>query len=160
MLVVTGASGAPPRHLLVPVDGSGSTRRVLAWTRDLAEAFQADVTLLNVWRRGDLSHVRSVAAVTSSDDTEAAARVESELEEDARTWIESMAAAGVGLDRTRVVLAVGKAGEAILAVAESEHADLIVIGRRGIGQVAPALLGSTVRTVLQGATCPVLVVTD
>lgn len=160
VLVATGAGDAPPSRLLVPVDGSGITRRVLAWARDLAESFDADITLLNVWRRGDLDHVKSLAAVTTSDEQAAAARVEEELEADARTWIESLAAAGVGLDRTRVVLAAGKPGETILALALDQQADMIVLGRGGRGHVAPALLGSTVRTVLHGSACPVLVVTD
>ena len=45
-------------------------------------------------------------------------------------------------------------------MAAEMSADLIVLGRRGSGLIVPALLGSTVGTVLHGATCPVLVVVE
>ena len=54
----------------------------------------------------------------------------------------------------------GNAGDATLKVARDIAADLIVMGRRGSGAVVPAILGSTVSTVLHGARCPVLVVTE
>jgi nucleotide-binding universal stress UspA family protein len=44
-------------------------------------------------------------------------------------------------------------------VARELSADLIVIGRYGMGQVIPAVLGSVVGSVVAGADCPVLVVT-
>ena len=54
----------------------------------------------------------------------------------------------------------GNAGEVAVETAATLHADLIVVGRRGSGLVRPALLGSTVGTVLYSARCPVLVVTN
>jgi nucleotide-binding universal stress UspA family protein len=53
---------------------------------------------------------------------------------------------------------VGHPGEKILACAEDEHADLIVMGSRGFGGFKSMLLGSVSDTVAQHAKCPVLVV--
>ena len=52
----------------------------------------------------------------------------------------------------------GDPAEAILRVARSEHATLIVVGQRGSGYVTRALLGSTAENVLRHAPCDVLVV--
>lgn len=52
----------------------------------------------------------------------------------------------------------GDAATEIVAAAESWNADLIVVGSRGRGAVARALLGSVARSVLQSAKCSVLVI--
>jgi len=58
--------------------------------------------------------------------------------------------------RTRVV--VGRAYREVLALARSEHADLIVIGQHG-GPVRPLpLIGGTADQIVRGASCPVLTV--
>ncbi len=48
--------------------------------------------------------------------------------------------------------------EAILRVAETRKADLIVLGARGLGTLAGLMRGSVSQKVLQHATCPVLIV--
>lgn len=50
----------------------------------------------------------------------------------------------------------GPAAEAILRVAEVRQIDLIVMGTRGLGRLAGALLGSQSQKVVSHATCPVL----
>lgn len=50
----------------------------------------------------------------------------------------------------------GPAAEAILRVAEIREIDLIVMGTRGLGRLAGALLGSQSQKVVAHATCPVL----
>ena len=52
----------------------------------------------------------------------------------------------------------GSPAEAILDVANTRKSDLIVMGSRGLGRLAGALLGSQSQKVVQHAPCPVLIV--
>ena len=52
----------------------------------------------------------------------------------------------------------GDAADRILELARSRDVDMIVIGSRGFGAVASALVGSVSKRVLHGADRPVLVV--
>ena len=52
----------------------------------------------------------------------------------------------------------GPPAEAILDVAETRKSDLIVMGSRGLGRLAGALLGSQSQKVVRHAACPVLIV--
>jgi len=52
----------------------------------------------------------------------------------------------------------GPPAEAILDVANTRKSDLIVMGSRGLGRLAGALLGSQSQKVVRHATCPVLIV--
>jgi nucleotide-binding universal stress UspA family protein len=52
----------------------------------------------------------------------------------------------------------GSPAEAIVNVAMTRQSDVIVIGSRGLGRLAGALLGSTSQKVISHASCPVLVV--
>ncbi len=52
----------------------------------------------------------------------------------------------------------GDPAEAILRVAETRQSDLIVMGSRGLGQLAGMLLGSQSQKVVNHAPCPVLIV--
>jgi nucleotide-binding universal stress UspA family protein len=60
--------------------------------------------------------------------------------------------------RARTELLSGEAADEIVAFADSIDSDLIVVGSRGHGAVASALLGSVSRGVLHEARRPVLVV--
>jgi nucleotide-binding universal stress UspA family protein len=53
----------------------------------------------------------------------------------------------------------GSPAETILSVAEACSVDLIVMGTRGLGRVAGAILGSQSQKVVSNALCPVLLVT-
>jgi nucleotide-binding universal stress UspA family protein len=158
VLVAAGELAAQPRRILVGVDDADITAAVLACARDLAEAFDADVLALHVLSVADMSHVLSVAAATAHGEREEEARVESALLEERMRWLDALGRAGLPPGRTGTVVTSGRPGEAILAAAREACAELLVLGRHGSGQVLPALLGSTVRTVLHGAPCPVLVV--
>src|SRR5215211_4430656 len=65
VLVTTNPPAGRPRKLLVPVDDASITPALLEATRDLAEAFDADVALLHVWSNAVYSHVASMSYVTT-----------------------------------------------------------------------------------------------
>lgn len=160
VLVVANARASHPRRLLVPVDDASITPTLLEWARDLAEAFDADVKLLHVWSNALYSHVASMSFAT--EPSEAAARVEisKELHDSGKHWLDELARTGLASKRVTSAVSYGNPGNVALEVATAMQAELIVLGRHGSGLVGPALLGSTVRTVLHGATCPVLVITE
>ena len=58
----------------------------------------------------------------------------------------------------RCVSAVGNAVEEIIALAEREHADMIVMGTHGHGWLGRALMGSIAQRVVTDSDCPVLLV--
>ena len=58
----------------------------------------------------------------------------------------------------RAVVVVGYAAEEILALAESEQADNIVMGTRGRKGIDLILFGSVAEKVVKNATCPVLTI--
>jgi nucleotide-binding universal stress UspA family protein len=66
-------------------------------------------------------------------------------------------ARAAGVDATFLVWA-GAAGEAIVDAAGAEGADVIVVGRRGLGAVGRFVLGSVSDYVVRHAECPVLIV--
>ena len=52
----------------------------------------------------------------------------------------------------------GEPGESIVAAAEAENVDLVVVGTHGRGTIGRLLLGSVSEHVVRNAPCPVLVV--
>ena len=160
VLVATNPPLGRPRKMLVPVDDFSITPVLLAWTRDLAEAFDAEVKLLHVWSNALYSHVASMSYATAPNEAAARVEINKELHDVGMHWLEELARTGIKRKRVTAAVSYGKPGDAALDVAAAMRADLIVLGRRGSGLVGPALLGSTVGTVLHGATCPVLVVTE
>jgi nucleotide-binding universal stress UspA family protein len=160
VLVVTDPPAGAPSRILTPVEDVSITPRLLAWTKDLAEQFDAAVTLLHVWSAAAYSHVASMSFATTTTEAEARDEIQNELRESANYWLAELARTGINRDRVDCSVRYGHAGDIALETATFLAADLIVLGRRGSGLVAPMLLGSTVGTVMHGARCPVLIVTD
>jgi nucleotide-binding universal stress UspA family protein len=134
--------------ILVPVDGSPGSEKGLAYASLLASMTKAELVVvvafdppLTVRRRGILQ----------------AQHVKSEMEEDAKELAKE--AAQLLTDRghnARAVVVRGDPVEAILEIAESDQADMIVMGRRGLGRLAGLLLGSVSERVARHASVPVL----
>jgi nucleotide-binding universal stress UspA family protein len=123
-------------------------RRSLRWAVGLADVLGAEVVavhalgLLDRWRDADAS-------------AQSWRRTLCTLIE--RTWCGPPARApGVH----RVEIRDGHPVDVLLAAADDEHAGLIIVGSRGVGDRPEAALGSTSLRVLQAARVPVLVVPD
>ena len=87
------------------------------------------------------------------------------VREGASKWAEGTLEAWVGKARAeglsaRAALRTGVPHQEIVALAEDERADLIVIGTTGRGGISRALLGSVADRVVRLAPCPVLTVRE
>lgn len=122
-------------HILVAYDGSLHSLAALDFAGDLAIRYGARVTVLNV----------------IAEDTE-----RSPAEEHLRRADERLRSAGV--DKIATMIDVGAPAERIVAFAATNDVDLIVMGRRGFGNLAGFLLGSISQQIVHLADCPVLTV--
>lgn len=147
------------KHLLVPVDGSAHAGRALDIAGDLAMRYGAKVTLLHVLTHSgsyrvppelkayeQIEHLR----VTEHDLVEASgneilAKAENHIRERGATDCASLLESG---DPARVV------AEAV----KSHGIDLVVMGRRGLGDLGGLLLGSVSHKVSQAVDCCCLTV--
>ena len=159
VLVVTSPGNAPPRRVLVPVDDSPITPTVLDWAKAVADALGSDVTALHVLRDAAMRHA-PVPGSMAAGEADRGARVSTEMLKEANRWLAALARAALGRERVESIVAYGKPGDVVLETARAIGADLIVLGRRGRGRLIPAVVGSTVTTVLHGTHAPVLVVTE
>ena len=140
------------KHLLVPVDFSDVTPRVLEQALQLARAFGARVTLLHV-APPDPAFVGYVAGPDSVRD-----QVAQDLREEHRRLGEghrALLAAGVS---GTALLVQGFPVEKILQEVDRLQADFIVMGSHGRSALRHLLVGSVTDGVLREARCPVLVV--
>ena len=135
------------KSLLVAVDHSEITERVLGAARDLASLSHGEVWVLHL-REREVMPKAGLMARESPD--------EAQMTVDAA--VEELTAAGItarGEVRNTIF---GYAAREIVADAIEHDAGVIVMGSRGRGDLAGLVLGSTAHKVLHLADRPVLVV--
>jgi nucleotide-binding universal stress UspA family protein len=155
------AAGAPPsaqlahwhlmRRILVATDGSLTATDAISFAVEFASHHQAELIFVHV-----VPTIEFISPI-GLDDTGAALPREPTEHDHALLHEASAVAAEHGLTATTVLLG-GSTADEIVAHAESCDADLIVIGSRGYGAVASALLGSVALGVLHKTKRPVVVV--
>jgi nucleotide-binding universal stress UspA family protein len=134
-------------RLLVAIDHSEATERVLEAARNLASLSQAEVWVLHLREREVLP--RAGVIPTESKD-KAKAEVEAAVEELLKAGINAR-----GEVRDTVF---GYAARDIVDDAQEHDVSVIVMGSRGRGDLAGLVLGSTAHKVIHLADRPVLVV--
>ncbi|MDS0474440.1 universal stress protein [Natrinema sp. 1APR25-10V2] len=139
----------PFERVLVPTDGSAHANAALE--RGVETAAETGATL----------HLLTVVSATRYGADDETDRLIGRLEENARAALEAPAekAAEAGLE-VRTAVSVGTVHREIAAYAESEDADLLVMGTHGRSDAGSEreLLGSVTERVLQTAPSPVLTV--
>jgi len=135
------------RTIVLGVDGSENAARAAEWTAELAGALAAEVVAV---------HAGGLLAHLAPDVTVPTATHQEELRDAFEDkWCSPLRASGV---RDRARLEEGPPTAVLLGVADEEHADLVVLGTRGLGGAGGLLLGSTSHHVVQLSRCPVAVV--
>ncbi|MFQ5595144.1 MAG: universal stress protein [Anaerolineae bacterium] len=134
--------------ILFPTDGSPHSERTLAYVKDLAQKFDAEVVVFSAYHY--------IPEYVSSSDAERmlqGARASSQAIVDGMA--QELRAAEV---EVKTMVDEGPAAKEILSVANTEGCDLIVLGAKGAGGITDVLLGSVSLRVLTAAAVPVLVV--
>ncbi len=144
-------------HILVAVDGSSHAERAVEFAADLAVQYEAALTVLNV-----VSYASTVPLALG-----AYAELEG-LYAESRTVLQSAGEKTVGsaadkarhLGVTKVLTAVelGSPAQAICDTAKAIEADVVVMGRRGLGDFSGLFLGSVTHKVAHTADCTVVTV--
>lgn len=139
------------KDIVIATDGSAGAAEVVAVGLELAAEQAANVTFVHVLPPDDYIVSGRGGPVLPKPHHVDLDESETALKEAAN----AAEAAGVSYSLERIS---GDTVDEIVAVAGALDADMIVIGSRGRGTVASALLGSVSRGVLDKAKRPVLVV--
>jgi len=134
-------------RLLVAVDHSEASARVLAAARDLASLSKGKVWVLHLLEK---EVIAQMGDVPSESDAEADEAVKEGVDLLRQAGIEA-----VGEVRSTTF---GHAAREIVADAKEHDAGVIIMGSRGRGDFAGALLGSTAHKVIHLADRPVMVI--
>lgn len=137
--------------ILVPVNFSETSGKVLATAKMLAQRCQSKIVVLHV---GDLfpqaieDFVQNIDFATVSE--QARAKLQQQLEHYVAEHL-------VEWD-SQAIVAMGEVHTQIIKVAQAQAADLIIMATHGRGGVTQAILGSNTERVLRGSPCPVLAI--
>ena len=145
------------RKVLIAVDGSGHSKRAVAYGAKIAAQNGAEVVLFHVMRHlgsdrvppdlEELEHIEHVR-LTEADMLRSVADA---------VVIEARDLAGTqGAINVQTVIQDGDPATRILEYCKAHEVDLIVIGRRGLGGLASLLLGSVSQKVSHAAPCACL----
>jgi nucleotide-binding universal stress UspA family protein len=133
--------------VLIPVDGSDSSRNAAKYGAHLVNSRYPKIYLLNVTEPVNMTIGGEMAErVRKSAETKSMA-----LLEEYKRMLEPC-----GMD-VELVSRSGRPDYVILNVQDELDCDLIVIGSRGLSILENVIMGSVVTRVLEGANCPVLV---
>ena len=138
--------------ILVGTDGSETAVRALKSACDLTKTCNAELHIVHVPRPetvafalGAMAGYHVATTIPSPEETEDAAQ---------RVLQHAKEAASVPVATARVLH--GEPGDETVSYAKEIGADLIVTGRRGLGNLAGMVLGSTSQRIMHIAPCAVL----
>ncbi len=134
------------RKILLGVDGSEHSAKAIPVSADLARASDAEVIVLHV-REHELTWAADVDLETMPEAMDLVDGIVRDLKD-----------VGVSVRGEVLRAPAGQTPRVILDVARAEHADLIVLGTRGLSDWGRLLLGSVTHKVMHLADCSVLVV--
>lgn len=143
------------KHLLVPVDGSSTSRQSIEKAIAIAEAFKSEVTVIYVIDPYAFTGVGTDFSYGQAEYLSAATAEANEAIEAAKKAFQDH---GISVDASIVE---GHAiYRGILETAESVNADLLIMGSHGRRGLEKLVLGSVTAQVLSHAHLPVLVVRE
>ena len=144
------ASGGAKRRIVVGVDGSPSAEQALTWALGQAELTGDKVEAVMSWQYPISVGSYGWGPVIMEDGTDMQANAE-------KTLTEVVSRVSQGHSGVEVERKVVEGYAPSVLVEESAGADLLVVGSRGHGTFADALLGSVSQHCAHHAKCPVVI---
>jgi nucleotide-binding universal stress UspA family protein len=142
------------KHILVATDFGEASDAALAYGRELARAFNADLEVVHVVENvltrgfGAEGYVASYPELQEEVEEAANRQLTALLSEEDRRVLKA----------TSVMLKSNTPAFALVGYAREHNADLIIMGTHGRGAIAHLLMGSVAERVVRTAPCPVLTV--
>lgn len=137
------------KRILVATDGSDYSRQALIAAVQIAEKFDANIELLHV--------ATELAAGTIDIDGRHAVNAEDSAEVGRKVMDRTTARIDTSSVKITYKTIPGKPAAVILKELRRDF-DLVVMGTRGLGPLAGAVLGSVAQRVVADSPCPVLIV--
>lgn len=147
------------QKILLAVDGSEHAKRAVDVAADLAVRYEAGVVVLHVME--EIGSSRVPEGLEFVEHVEHVHITEREVLMGVAREVVSAAAARCherGVKQIEEQVVVGNPRDVIVRAAGQHAADLVVMGRRGLGRIADLLLGSVSHRVTQTAECACLTV--
>lgn len=140
------------QRLLVPLDGSSLAEAALDHAQRVAALFDSEIILLRVVVSPYAIAAPDLVLATAESDMH---QLSAQAEEYLRTRADKLRALGL---QVRAVTCEGPVAEAILEHADMYNVGLIVMSTHGRGGVFRWVYGSVAERVLQGSSCPILLI--
>ena len=140
---------APKNKILVAVDFSDGSRAALRYAAQLAEPFNAAITVLNVVEVNDGWLKIGANEFPLLDE---------QLRKSTRLRLADFARENGSASSWQFVTRLGKPVEEIIRAAKELEVDVVVIATRGLTGLRQAVIGSTAEAVVRGAPCAVWII--
>jgi nucleotide-binding universal stress UspA family protein len=161
LLIVPGWTPSPPkpriRKLVVPLDGSAASEMIVPLARQIAQEHQAEVVLTHALPETEEQIAKGTYRGDAPLTFELQRAVERRHEELAAHFRGKAGELSKDRVRARFVMAPGRVPDAVLELAATEAADLIVMSAHGHGALQRLLFGSVAGKLIRRSPIPVLV---
>ena len=141
--------------IVIGIDGSEASQTALRVACGIAKKFDSELHLLHFAQPQTVAFAMGAVAGYHAVTTMPS---EAEIKEASEKIVQAGVdiAKGEGITPANTVAGRGDPGHEITAYADAQGADLIVTGRRGLGNVGALVLGSTSAEISHKAKCAVL----
>lgn len=141
------------KRILVPLDGSGWSKRAIPHAVDIARANGSEIVLLHVFRPPAADYADTITLAGQEGQIR---QLREALEQQFSSIANELKNEDIPV-RTQVIEGLGVAG-AICDYVNDENIDLVVMSTHGRTGLARFILGSVARKVMEGVEVPVLLI--
>lgn len=140
------------KKILVPVDGSLSSKKALEKAKEVAKAFGSQIVLINVLAVFPSAHPYSLSEGLQLNLLLESRSNSKRILEEAKEYFKDME------DKVETLLLEGTVAEEIIRYAKDNDIDLVIMGSKGMGGLQNIMIGSVTRKVAIQVNKPILIV--